>query len=214
MSIYSKIYNNLCEKKRQLKESWKPGSNLHRHHIIPRHMNGTDDEDNFTYLTIREHVIAHFLLWKIHKNPNDLRSMHMLGAELTYAQRRTVGLFCKENKIGIWGADADTIAKWKLKGVQTQMEKGLAIFNPNTASVYASLGGRVGGKRQAELGIGGHSPEALAKCRAAGGKSHTGKKWVHMGSNRTRVPVDKIQEYLDDGWKFGIGRNPHDKYPK
>lgn len=33
-----------------------------RHHIIPRCLGGTDDEDNLIYLTYREHFIAHKLL--------------------------------------------------------------------------------------------------------------------------------------------------------
>jgi hypothetical protein len=33
------------------------------HHIIPRSMGGTDESNNITYLTAREHFIAHWLLW-------------------------------------------------------------------------------------------------------------------------------------------------------
>lgn len=122
MSIYSNIYNNLCKQKSQLKELWIPGSNLHRHHIIPRHSGGSDDEDNFTYLTVREHIIAHYLLWKIHKTPNDLRSMNMLGAKLTYSQRSTVGKFCHENKIGFHGASSEQRKQWALVGFNKQKD--------------------------------------------------------------------------------------------
>lgn len=79
MSIYRKIYNNLCQKGCQLKEHYGPGLGLHRHRILPGHSGGTYEESNCTYLTPREHIIAHFLLWKLYKNPNDLRSMNMLG---------------------------------------------------------------------------------------------------------------------------------------
>jgi hypothetical protein len=46
------------------------------HHIIPKSMGGSDESDNITYLTAREHYLAHFLLWKIHNN-----------FEMTYAFR-------------------------------------------------------------------------------------------------------------------------------
>ena len=72
MNIYLRIYNNLCYKKQFLFEKWQKGSGIHRHHIIPRHSGGLDENANYTYLSVREHVIAHFLLWKIYKNPNDL----------------------------------------------------------------------------------------------------------------------------------------------
>lgn len=40
---------------------------MEKHHIIPRHMGGTDDESNIILLTVAEHVQAHFLLAK--ENP-------------------------------------------------------------------------------------------------------------------------------------------------
>lgn len=36
----------------------------HIHHIIPKHMGGTDDPNNLIELTIEEHAQAHFNLWK------------------------------------------------------------------------------------------------------------------------------------------------------
>lgn len=38
------------------------------HHIIPKSMGGTNDRENIIRLTAREHFIAHWLLWRIHKN--------------------------------------------------------------------------------------------------------------------------------------------------
>ena len=35
------------------------------HHIIPRSLGGTDEKDNLTYLTAREHFICHWLLVKM-----------------------------------------------------------------------------------------------------------------------------------------------------
>lgn len=41
---------------------------LEKHHIIMKSMGGTDDIDNLVMLTPREHFIAHWLLWRIHRN--------------------------------------------------------------------------------------------------------------------------------------------------
>jgi hypothetical protein len=38
----------------------------HKHHIIPRHMGGTDDPSNLIELTIEEHAEAHRILWEEH----------------------------------------------------------------------------------------------------------------------------------------------------
>jgi hypothetical protein len=74
MSIYSILYYNIISRGVYKKDLWEKKSNqLHRHHILPKHSGGLDKESNYSYLTIREHIAAHFLLWKIHKNPNDLK---------------------------------------------------------------------------------------------------------------------------------------------
>lgn len=61
---YQKIYLAICDRgrtKRELK------GYCEKHHILPRCMGGTDNEDNLTTLTFREHFLAHLLLTKIHK---------------------------------------------------------------------------------------------------------------------------------------------------
>ena len=79
-SIYTRIYNNLVNSRKELKEQWKPtGSGLERHHIIPTHSGGINEEANYTYLTRREHTIAHWLLWKIHGDKNDLLAYRLMG---------------------------------------------------------------------------------------------------------------------------------------
>jgi len=177
-------------------------------------MGGTDDETNFTYLTVREHVIAHFLLWKIHKNPNDLRSMNMLGANLTVAQRKSVGIFCRDNGIGF---HSDKYTKeireeWRAMGTDTQKQSG------DTNSFYwwstedgrqkrASMGGSVGGKSSYEQKTGIHNPEHKSEWGRLGGLAHTGKSWMNKEGKRARVFSSEIEKYLADGWKHGAGSN-------
>lgn len=209
MSIYTTIYNNPCASRRQQKSAYLPGSGLHKHHIIPRHAGGTDDEENFTYLTVREHVIAHFLLWKIHNNPNDLRSMYMLGAELTPSQRQIVGIFCRDNKLGFHGASKTQRKQWSYKSYQKNIE------NNTEFAYWASQEGRkkrasLGGK--ASLASGNNtkftywaSDEGRKKRASLGGQSHVGKKWIHKDGKRTRVPAVELSTYLQDGWSLGSG---------
>jgi len=84
MTIYNTLYHNLVESRKCLKEQWEPiGSGLDRHHIIPRHAGGTDEESNFSYLTHREHIVAHWLLWKIHGRDGD-KSAWMLMKNMTF----------------------------------------------------------------------------------------------------------------------------------
>lgn len=63
---YSIHYQNLISsrKTRQREED----RYYERHHILPVSMGGSDNEDNLVWLTGREHFIAHWLLWRIHRN--------------------------------------------------------------------------------------------------------------------------------------------------
>jgi hypothetical protein len=63
---YQKIYDNLIES-RKIRI---PDASVYyeRHHIIPRSMGGDNSSENLIKLTAREHFLAHWLLWRIHRN--------------------------------------------------------------------------------------------------------------------------------------------------
>jgi hypothetical protein len=44
---------------------------MHKHHIIPKHMGGTDDPENLVELTIEEHAEAHRKLFEEHGHWQD-----------------------------------------------------------------------------------------------------------------------------------------------
>lgn len=208
MNIYSKIYYSLCQDRSQLLGQWIPGSGLHRHHIIPKHSNGTDDASNLTFLTVREHIIAHFLLWKIHKNPNDLRSMKMLGAHLSVQYRKIIGEWCRDNRIGFHGASREQRIEWNKKSLQSQINQPNSFWywsTPEGRKKRASMGGKVGGKKQAELKLGYHQPHVQLLAASLGGKSHKGKKCMYLpgDSSFRRIRPEDTKSYLDEGYVFG-----------
>lgn len=62
MMNYKKIYDIICER-------GKLERNLgyfENHHIVPKCMNGDDNQNNLTKLTPKEHYIAHWLLYRLH----------------------------------------------------------------------------------------------------------------------------------------------------
>lgn len=65
---HQKIYDAIMEKSRN--RGWtreNAGTYTEEHHVIPRSLGGTDDPENLTLLTAKEHFIAHLLLARIHK---------------------------------------------------------------------------------------------------------------------------------------------------
>ena len=41
--MFNRIYSNLCEGNKSRREDYKKYSGLHEHHIVPKHMGGTDE---------------------------------------------------------------------------------------------------------------------------------------------------------------------------
>ncbi len=50
----------------------------HKHHIIPKHMGGTDDPSNLVELTIEQHAQAHLDLYETNGDPRDLLASQSL----------------------------------------------------------------------------------------------------------------------------------------
>ena len=62
MIDWEKLYYKHIEKcKNQIIEE---GKIYHKHHILPKSSGGNDDKDNLVILTYKQHVFAHFLLYK------------------------------------------------------------------------------------------------------------------------------------------------------
>lgn len=212
MSIYQRIYDNLCIRGKDRKHQYGYNSGLHRHRIIPGHQNGTYDDNNCTYLTPREHVIAHFLLWKLNQNPQDLRSMHMLSAKLTLKQRRIVGVWCYENGIGLhnkkWDAYRD---EWNRKGILSQKASGKKDTfyywsTPEGRKERASLGGKAswvsGNNKKFAYWA---SPEGRKLRSSRGGLAMKGRIAMHRPNESSfkRINPEDVNKFLDMGYVFG-----------
>jgi hypothetical protein len=209
MKFYTQLYHNLCVKGKLNKEHYGPGSGLHAHHIIPRHTGGTDDPHNYTFLTVREHVIAHYLLWKMHRNPNDLRSMHMLGANLSPAFRKITGVFCRDNNIGIHAADSEQRAEWGRLAYEKNIQEQTAFAywaSPEGRKQRASMGGKAslisGNNKEFAYWM---SPEGVKK-RAQMGAAASAKKPATNGiiTKKFHTEEDRLQ-FLKDNIDWWVG---------
>ena len=66
---YSKQYSNLIN--RALSRPLVNNTHYEKHHILPKSLGGQDIIENITFLTPKEHYIAHMLLWRM-GNPNQI----------------------------------------------------------------------------------------------------------------------------------------------
>lgn len=56
---------------------------LYKHRIVPGHMGGTYDPDNVVLLTIKQHAVAHKLLFKQHGKYEDWLAWKALSGQIT-----------------------------------------------------------------------------------------------------------------------------------
>ena len=84
---YQRIYNEIVDraKLREIQE----GIYYESHHILPKSMGGSNDEDNLVNLTAKEHYLCHWLLYKIHKTA----SMACAWRFMTYGHKKMSGRY-------------------------------------------------------------------------------------------------------------------------
>ena len=63
------IYKSFLEKKSNT--IFQEGFYTEKHHIVPRYLKGVNTPDNLIRLSIRDHVLAHYILWRWKGNLQD-----------------------------------------------------------------------------------------------------------------------------------------------
>jgi hypothetical protein len=58
----------------------------HKHHIVPKHMGGTDDSSNLIELTIEDHAEAHRILYEQHGKWQDELAWKTLSGQVTQSE--------------------------------------------------------------------------------------------------------------------------------
>jgi hypothetical protein len=138
--MYRKIYDKLVVSRSHLIEEWKNNKTLYRHRIKPGHQGGVYVDDNCTYLTLREHIIAHYLLWKINGHPGDYRAYKwMSGLETPFAEH-------------------SEYTKQKL----SKSHKGVPLSEEHRKRISDGQRGRVGGFKGKK-----HTKETIEKMRVS-----------------------------------------------
>jgi hypothetical protein len=116
----------------------------HKHHIIPKHMGGTDDTENLIELTIEEHADAHRILFEKYGKIEDYWAWKGLSGQI--GKEEILREICKnngkkvyENKLGIFSMSKDERKEFCSKGGKTSGQKN---SNSGHCQNIAHLGGK------------------------------------------------------------------------
>ena len=96
----------------------------HKHHIIPKHMGGTDEPENLIELTIEEHAEAHRILYEKYGKIEDFWAWKGLSGQIGKDELLTE--ICKnngkkvyDNKLGIFSMSKEERLPFIIKGGKT-----------------------------------------------------------------------------------------------
>lgn len=169
----------------------------HIHHIIPKHMGGTDDPSNLIELTVEEHSAIHYKLYEQHGKKEDLCAYYMLSGKSQDPEFKKmvcslggIGAYNKRKKLGtahlpFFGADLSDKEKFEIysKGgkVQGKINANSGHMLEIRKMANLSEAGKKGGARTIELGKGAFgNPEERLKSASKGGKTQ-GKRNADSG---------------------------------
>lgn len=113
---WQKIYDNLISRAKKELRTKNNEVYYENHHIVPRHMGGDDSEENLVLLTFREHVLSHYILWRIYKYDGDRLMFLMRSNQTESAQKLRVKLAVNSNRNGgkgfeLWKGDSHPMKK-------------------------------------------------------------------------------------------------------
>jgi len=95
----------------------------HKHHIVPRHIGGTDEPSNIIKLTIEEHAEAHRLLFEEHGRWQDKVAWLTLSGQMTCAEaiKTAQSLSNKGEKNAMYGMTGEKNPNYSNRGEKSPL---------------------------------------------------------------------------------------------
>ena len=96
----------------------------HKHHIIPRHMGGSDDPSNLIKVNTALHAFLHKLLWEEHGHQYDYIAWKCLSGQISNEEANIMATKVANSGKIPWNKGKTGVQKSKRKGVpRTEEEK-------------------------------------------------------------------------------------------
>lgn len=155
----------------------------HKHHIIPRHMGGSDDPSNLIELSVEEHSQAHLTLYEQYGKKEDLCAYYMLSGKSQDPEFKK--MVCSLGGTAIAKKRKESGEKW-----------GFMLMNPDDLFKLQSANGKLQGKKNADSG---HIQriQKLADSSAAGKKG--GAATMTSGKGAFGDPIERLKSCSKGG---------------
>ena len=158
----------------------------HIHHIIPRHMGGTDDPSNLIELTRKEHAMSHLKLYEEFGKKEDLGAYYLLTGQTDEAAKISSSLGgTVQGRINAENGHMSKIQKLAdcseagKKGGKATMLSGKGAFgDPIQRLESCRRGGIVQGKINSESG----HLKKIAQMSIEENKRNSGMMWITDGT--------------------------------
>ena len=144
---------------------------LHKHHIVPKHMGGTDDESNLVMLTVEEHAEAHRVLFEKYGKWEDEIAWKGLSGMLTNEeciQRKLVEAGRKGGRYNVESGRLQRISSAASKArFEQNKDEIVATLRANAQRAKGKKGREYGGARRKWMWV--HDGTSNKKVLAEGG---------------------------------------------
>ena len=161
---------------------------MHKHHIIPKHMGGTDDPENLVELTIEEHAEAHKKLFEKYGCWQDYLAWQGLAGLISKEELvRHIQSEAGKAKIAKYGNPFSGIRTWGNLGSNDEFRKKVSAL--------------------------ANSPDAIAKKKKTyaerkhqqgANNSQYGTCWVyHTKYGNVKIKKELLDQYLKEGYIKG-----------
>lgn len=154
---------------------------FHKHHLMPKHLGGTDDPQNLVLLHPYDHAIAHFVRYKIFGTDGDAWAFNRLKKWLD------------EGGLTVKGMKHSEEAKQKI-GAESAARERKPHSEETKAKISAAKKGCVSNRKGLK-----HSKDSLKKMR----DSHLDQKPWNKGLTGAQIAWNKGKTGVQKSWNKG-----------
>jgi hypothetical protein len=155
---------------------------FHKHHIIPKHLGGSDAPSNLILLHPYDHAIAHYVRWKMYGTDGDAWAFNRLKGWLNDGAFTVKGMRHSEETKKVIG-----------------QHSAVRIRQPHTEETKAKISAAKAGKESNRKGS-KHSVESISKMK----KSHAGQEVWNKGSVGLMKAWNKGLVGKQEAWNKGV----------